>query len=174
MARCPDRVDPRAGRARCRAAASTALRERVSLPAVDQFFGLVKPLHGLQVVQVVEQQVGTLGDVGAHRARQREIDHELRLVAPAPAWRALRVIGDRGGRSRGEGLEPPFVGREVELRLLKDLLHQIGDEQRPRLISITGPAGIGKSLAYLVPAGLFALMTGERESATFWRTTLNN
>ena len=66
-------------------------------------------------------------------------------AAPVPAWRALRVIGDRGGRSRGEGLEPPFVGREVELRLLKDLLHQVGDEQRPRLISITGPAGIGKS-----------------------------
>jgi class 3 adenylate cyclase/tetratricopeptide (TPR) repeat protein len=66
-------------------------------------------------------------------------------AAPVPAWRVLRVVGDRGGRSRGEGLEPPFVGREVELRLLKDLLHQIGDEQRPRLISITGPAGIGKS-----------------------------
>ncbi len=64
---------------------------------------------------------------------------------PVAAWRALRVVGDRGGRSRGEGLEPPFVGREVELRLLKDLLHQIGDEQRPRLISITGPGGIGKS-----------------------------
>jgi len=66
-------------------------------------------------------------------------------TSPVPAWRALRVVGDRGGRGRGEGLEPPFVGREVELRLLKDLLHQIGEEQRPRLISITGPAGIGKS-----------------------------
>jgi len=65
--------------------------------------------------------------------------------APVSAWRALRVVGDRGGRSRGQGLEPPFVGRELELRLLKDLLHQIGEEQRPRLISITGPAGIGKS-----------------------------
>jgi class 3 adenylate cyclase/tetratricopeptide (TPR) repeat protein len=66
-------------------------------------------------------------------------------AAPVPAWRALRVVGDRGGRSRSEGLEPPFVGRAVELRLLKDLLHAIGDEQRPRLISITGPGGIGKS-----------------------------
>jgi class 3 adenylate cyclase/tetratricopeptide (TPR) repeat protein len=65
--------------------------------------------------------------------------------APVPAWRALRIVADRGGRSRGEGLEPPFVGREVELRLLKDLLHAIGAEQRPRLVSISGPAGIGKS-----------------------------
>jgi class 3 adenylate cyclase len=65
--------------------------------------------------------------------------------SPITAWRAVRVVGDRGGRSRGEGLEPPFVGRELELRLLKDLLHAIGREQRPRLVSITGPAGIGKS-----------------------------
>ena len=40
-------------------------------------------------------------------------------AAPVPAWRAMRVIGDRGGRGRGEGLEPPFVGREVELRLFE-------------------------------------------------------
>jgi class 3 adenylate cyclase/predicted ATPase len=65
--------------------------------------------------------------------------------APVPAWRALRVISDRGGSRATEALEPPFVGREVELRLLKDKLHQTTDEQRPRLISITGPAGIGKS-----------------------------
>ncbi len=73
-------------------------------------------------------------------------EHQLKgKSTPVPAWRALRVVGDRGGRSRSESLEPPFVGREVELRLLKDLLHQIGEEQRPRLVSITGPAGIGKS-----------------------------
>jgi class 3 adenylate cyclase/tetratricopeptide (TPR) repeat protein len=65
--------------------------------------------------------------------------------APVPAWIARRVIGDRGGRQRAEGIEPQFVGRELELRLLKDLLHATGSEQRPRLVSITGPAGIGKS-----------------------------
>jgi predicted ATPase len=37
------------------------------------------------------------------------------------------------------------VGRELELRLLKDLLHAMAQERRPRLVSITGPAGIGKS-----------------------------
>ncbi|MEX1296856.1 MAG: AAA family ATPase, partial [Candidatus Limnocylindrales bacterium] len=66
-------------------------------------------------------------------------------AAPVPAWRALRVVGDTRGRGRGEGLEPPFVGRELELRLLKDLLHATGEERRPRLVSITGPGGIGKS-----------------------------
>jgi class 3 adenylate cyclase/tetratricopeptide (TPR) repeat protein len=72
--------------------------------------------------------------------------HDLKgKAAPVPAWRALRVISDRGGRSRSEGLEAPFVGREVELRLLKDLVVATGDERRPHLVSITGPAGIGKS-----------------------------
>jgi class 3 adenylate cyclase/tetratricopeptide (TPR) repeat protein len=65
--------------------------------------------------------------------------------SPVPSWRALRVVSERGGRSRSEGLEPPFVGRELELRLLKDLVSAIGLERRPRLVSITGPAGIGKS-----------------------------
>jgi class 3 adenylate cyclase/tetratricopeptide (TPR) repeat protein len=65
--------------------------------------------------------------------------------APVAAWQALRVIAQRGGRGRAETLEPPFVGREEELRLLKDLLHATGRERRARLVSITGPAGIGKS-----------------------------
>jgi tetratricopeptide (TPR) repeat protein len=66
-------------------------------------------------------------------------------ASPVPAWRALRVVAQRGGQGRGEAIEPPFVGRDEELRLLKDALHATGREQRVRLISITGPAGIGKS-----------------------------
>jgi class 3 adenylate cyclase/tetratricopeptide (TPR) repeat protein len=65
--------------------------------------------------------------------------------SPVRAWRAARVVGDARGRGRAEGLEPPFVGRELELRLLKDLVNAAGAERRPRLVSITGPAGIGKS-----------------------------
>jgi class 3 adenylate cyclase/tetratricopeptide (TPR) repeat protein len=66
-------------------------------------------------------------------------------TAPVAAWRALRVIAQRGGQGRVESLEPPFVGRDEELRLLKDLVHTTGREHRTRLVSITGPAGIGKS-----------------------------
>ncbi len=66
-------------------------------------------------------------------------------TSPVPAFRALRVVAERGGRNRAEGLEAPFVGREEELRLLKEAFHATGREQRPRLVSITGPAGIGKS-----------------------------
>ena len=38
---------------------------------------------------------------------------------PVPAWRALRVVARVGGEGREEGLEPPFVGRDEELRLLQ-------------------------------------------------------
>ncbi len=66
-------------------------------------------------------------------------------AAPVAAWRALRVVAERGGRNRSETLEAPFVGRADELRLLKDLFHATGREGRARLVSVVGPAGIGKS-----------------------------
>jgi class 3 adenylate cyclase/tetratricopeptide (TPR) repeat protein len=65
--------------------------------------------------------------------------------APIPSFCALRVVAEVGGRGRADTLDPPFVGREEEMRLLKDLLHATGRERRPRLVSVTGVAGIGKS-----------------------------
>jgi class 3 adenylate cyclase/predicted ATPase len=64
--------------------------------------------------------------------------------APVPAWRALRVRG-LVGAGAAETVEAPFVGRDDELRLLKDFLHASARERRVRLISVTGQAGIGKS-----------------------------
>ena len=66
-------------------------------------------------------------------------------TTPVPAWHALRVVAELGGRNRSETLEAPFVGRDDELRLLKDLFHATGREHRARLVSVVGPAGIGKS-----------------------------
>jgi class 3 adenylate cyclase/tetratricopeptide (TPR) repeat protein len=66
-------------------------------------------------------------------------------AAPIPAWRALRVVAERGGRGRSASLESPFVGRDDELRLLKDLYHATARDRRVRLVSITGQGGIGKS-----------------------------
>lgn len=44
------------------------------------------------------------------------------------------------------GRRPPrFVGRDGELRLLKDQFHVVSQEHRGRLVSIAGQAGIGKS-----------------------------
>ncbi len=66
-------------------------------------------------------------------------------TAPVEAWRARRVVAKIGGVGRAEGLEPPFVGRDQHLRLLKDLLHATGRERGLRFVSVTGAAGTGKS-----------------------------
>jgi class 3 adenylate cyclase/tetratricopeptide (TPR) repeat protein len=65
--------------------------------------------------------------------------------SPVPAWRAQRVVAEVGGRNRSDTLEAPFVGRDDELRLLKDLFHTTSREKRARLVSLIGPAGIGKT-----------------------------
>jgi class 3 adenylate cyclase/predicted ATPase len=65
--------------------------------------------------------------------------------APVSLWRALRVVAEVGGRGRSDALEAPFVGRDTEFRLLKELFHASSREQRVRMISIVGQGGIGKS-----------------------------
>ena len=65
--------------------------------------------------------------------------------APVPAWRAVRVVAQRGGVGRSEALEAPFVGRDEELRQLKELFHATAREGRARLVSVVGPGGIGKT-----------------------------
>ncbi len=64
---------------------------------------------------------------------------------PVPAWQAVRIVAGRGGYGRSARLEAPFVGRDDELRLLKDLLNTMARDKRARLVSILGIAGIGKS-----------------------------
>jgi class 3 adenylate cyclase/predicted ATPase len=72
--------------------------------------------------------------------------HELKGKSdPVPLWRALRVVAGARGTLKSHGLEAPFVGRERELRLMKELFHTSADERKAHLVSVTGIAGIGKS-----------------------------
>jgi len=72
--------------------------------------------------------------------------HELKGKAePVQLWRAVRVIGLLGGSVRQSELEPPFVGRDRELHLIKELFHVSTAERRPHLVSVMGVGGIGKS-----------------------------
>ena len=83
----------------------------------------------------------------ASRAIAFEDAGELTLKGkeePVHAWRALRIVAERQGANR-LAIEPPFVGRAEELRLLKDLLHATGREGKARVVSVTGIGGIGKS-----------------------------
>ena len=73
-------------------------------------------------------------------------EHQLKGKAePVQLWRALRVTSGRQGALKGAGLEAPFVGRDRDLRRIKDLFHASAEERRASLLSITGIAGIGKS-----------------------------
>jgi class 3 adenylate cyclase/tetratricopeptide (TPR) repeat protein len=72
--------------------------------------------------------------------------HDLKgLDAAVEAFRAVRVVAGSRGNRRSDGLEPPFVGRTDEMRMLKDALHATARDRRPRLVSIVGQAGIGKT-----------------------------
>src|SRR5580700_3237785 len=72
--------------------------------------------------------------------------HELKgKPEPVQLWRATGVVAARGGALRPTGLEAPFVGRDRELRVLKELLHATSEEGKARLLSITGVGGVGKS-----------------------------
>jgi class 3 adenylate cyclase len=62
-----------------------------------------------------------------------------------PLWKAVRVVSGVRGTLKQQGLEAPFVGRDRELRQIKDLFHTSAEEKRAQLISVTGIAGIGKS-----------------------------
>ena len=73
-------------------------------------------------------------------------EHELKgKTEPVRLWRALRVVAATGGAQRSSALEPPFAGRDRELRMVKELFHASADDRRAQLISVVGGAGIGKS-----------------------------
>ncbi len=66
-------------------------------------------------------------------------------AAPLRLHRALRVVAGAAGTQMRTGLEPPFVGRAAELRLVKDLFHVTVDRRVARLVGVSGPAGVGKT-----------------------------
>src|SRR5205085_3878088 len=73
-------------------------------------------------------------------------EHELKGKAePLSLFRALRVTSIRGGARTSSELEPPFVGRARELRLVKEHFHGAAEERKAHLVSVVGIAGIGKS-----------------------------
>ena len=73
-------------------------------------------------------------------------EHELKgRTEHLHLWRALRVVANRGGERRASTLEAPFVGRDREFRLAKELYHAAAEDRRATLLTVVGVAGIGKS-----------------------------
>jgi class 3 adenylate cyclase/tetratricopeptide (TPR) repeat protein len=103
-------------------------------------------------IQAAAEPGTVLVGEATRRATQASIDyvdagaHELKGKAePVPLFRAVRVTAGRGGARKAEALEPPFAGRDRELRLLKELLHASAEEGKAHLVSVVAIPGIGKS-----------------------------
>jgi class 3 adenylate cyclase/tetratricopeptide (TPR) repeat protein len=64
---------------------------------------------------------------------------------PVPAWEALRIKARTRGERPHLGLESRLVGRDEELAVMKQTLRRVESEGRPALVTVIGPAGVGKS-----------------------------
>ena len=83
------------------------------------------------------EQTVAYEDAGSHELKGKE--------GLVPLWKALRIVSGARGTLKSAGLEAPFVGRDRELRQIKDLFHASAEERKAHLVSVTGIAGIGKS-----------------------------
>jgi class 3 adenylate cyclase len=92
---------------------------------------------------------GILVGEETYRATRGAIDYEdaEAVVAkgkekPVRVWRALAARGAPGERAAGR---VPMLGRESELEALRSIWSRVTNERRPQLVTLFGPAGIGKS-----------------------------
>ncbi|WP_125035445.1 adenylate/guanylate cyclase domain-containing protein [Nocardioides sp. LS1] len=76
-------------------------------------------------------------DVGSHVMKGK--------ADPVPLWSVRAVVAAVGGAQRADGLEAPIVGRDRELRLVKELFHGVEESHRPSLLVVDGEPGVGKS-----------------------------
>jgi class 3 adenylate cyclase len=92
---------------------------------------------------------GILVGEETYRATRSAIDYEDAedVVAkgkqlPVRVWRAVAARGAPGERASGR---VPMLGRESELDALRNIWTRVTGECRPHLVTLFGPAGIGKS-----------------------------
>jgi predicted ATPase len=101
---------------------------------------LAEPGHVLvdDVTRLATERSIAYDPAGTHPVRGR--------LAPVRVWRARRIVSLRGGAGRVDALEPPLVGRDAELRRIRSALDELrAPATGPRIVTVTGEAGLGKS-----------------------------
>jgi class 3 adenylate cyclase len=124
----------------------------VNLHAVGEGMVAGDAVNTASRVQAAAEPGSVLVDVPTQRLTGSAIaftdagEHTLKGKAgPQRLWRAVRVLSAVGGSQRVDGLEAPLTGRDAELRTIKDLFHAAAERRVPRLVLVSGPAGVGKS-----------------------------
>jgi class 3 adenylate cyclase/tetratricopeptide (TPR) repeat protein len=124
----------------------------VSLGAVGEGMVAGDAVNTAARVQAVAEPGQVLTDTATYRLAGRGVgfagagEYALKGKAePQSLWRATRVLSAVGGVQRVDGLEAPLTGRDAELRTIKELFHAAADRRIPRLVLVSGPAGVGKS-----------------------------
>ena len=90
-----------------------------------------------ETTRLLSSSAITYLDRGSHRLRGK--------ADPVPLWSAQAVVASVGGAQRADGLEAPLVGRDRELRIVKELFHSVEESRRPALLVMVGEPGVGKS-----------------------------
>jgi class 3 adenylate cyclase len=124
----------------------------VTLGATDQGMVAGDTVNTASRVQAAAEPGTVFTDETTYRLTDSAVaftsagEHLLKGKAePQRLWRAVRVVSAVGGAQRVDGLEGPLVGRDAELRTVKELFHASADRRVPRMVLVSGPAGVGKS-----------------------------
>ena len=73
-------------------------------------------------------------------------EHELKGKSePVRLWAATRVLSGVGGSQRTDGLEAPLLGPRRRAADGQGAVPRLRRTTRPRLVVVSGPAGVGKS-----------------------------
>ena len=111
--------------------------DRVNTAARAQSSALPGTVFVDEVTHEVTSAAIAYEDTGGHVVKGKA--DELHL------WRAVRVVAGVGGSEREAGFEAPLVGRDTDVRLLKELFHGALKRRSARLVAVSGTAGVGKT-----------------------------
>ena len=111
--------------------------DRVNTAARTQSCAQPGTVYVDEVTQEVTSAAIEYEDTGEHAAKGK--------AEPLHLWHAVRVVAGVGGAERETGFEAPLVGRDTDLRLLKELFHGVLERRSARLVAVSGTAGVGKT-----------------------------
>ncbi len=78
-------------------------------------------------------------------AIEAEPVESLALKGKAETVAAYRLVSVKEGEGVARRLDAPMIGRADQLQLLLGALDQAIEQRRPQLVTVLGPAGVGKS-----------------------------